>query len=103
MASRLKLHSELQKLLGAEDRVYFDPPESVKMRYPAIVYELNRINQRYADDKAYRRLKNYSVTIITRDPDTSMVDDMLDSFSYCAFEREYRADNLHHYSFILYY
>ena len=37
MANRLDLQALLEDLLGSRN-VYYQPPESVKMNYPAIVY-----------------------------------------------------------------
>ena len=36
--TRLELQSVLEQTLGSRN-VYFQPPASVKMKYPAIVYE----------------------------------------------------------------
>lgn len=100
--SRLRLHEEFKEKLGIKNR-YFQPPETIKMSYPAVVYDLYRLNQRFADDKPYRKLPCYSVSIITKSADVDYIDTMLDSFRYCSLERVYVADNLQHYNFILYY
>ena len=102
MASRLELQRDLETFLGSRN-VYFQPPETVRMRYPAIVYDIYRVNQRFADNKAYRKLHCYTVTIIDHDSKVEWIDQMLDSFEYCAFDRSYVADNLNHYSFTLFY
>ena len=99
---RLELDAKLRSFLGS-DEVYFQPPETIKMKYPSIVYNLYRVNQRFASDSLYRKLGCYSVTIIDRSPNPKWIDRMLDSFSYCSLERVYVGDNLNHYSFVLYY
>ena len=100
---RLELHEELCYLLGSRN-VYFQPPETIKMSYPAIVYDLYRVNQRFADDTNYRIMPGYSVTIIDRNTELDWINDMLEAFpKYCSLERTYTADNLVHYSFILFY
>ena len=38
MASRHELHDELKELLGT-NRCYFQPPESIKLEYPCIIYK----------------------------------------------------------------
>lgn len=73
------------------------------MDYPAIVYDVYRLNQRFADNKAYRKLPCYSVTIIDREQNVDWISAMLDAFEYCSLERVYNADELAHYSFTLYY
>ena len=47
MASRLDLQSKLEKLLGNKN-VYYQPPESLKMEYPAIRYSRSDIDSKYA-------------------------------------------------------
>lgn len=100
---RLELHEKLCTLLGSR-QVYYQPPETIKIKYPAIIYDLYRINQRFADDSNYRVMPGYSITIIDRSTDLDWVDRMLTTFPrYCSLERSYTADNLVHYSFILFY
>ena len=55
MSRRLKLHNALCDILscpnkGPECRAYFQPPSSVKMKYPAIVYALDDIENTFAND-----------------------------------------------------
>jgi len=100
---RLELHEKLIDLLGF-GHVYYQPPETIKMEYPSIIYDLYRINQRFADDKNYRLMPAYSITIIDRSTDLDWITKMFETFpKYCSLERTYTADNLVHYSFILYY
>jgi hypothetical protein len=101
-ARRVELHEKLCKLLGSKN-VYFQPPESIRMKYPAIVYNLGSGNSRYADNKTYLYRKRYAVTVIEKNPDADWDTKMLNSFEYCNFERAYAADNLNHWQFSLYY
>ena len=101
MASRLKLQSELEELLGSRN-VYFQPPESVKMKYPAIRYSLARIENIHADDLSYKQLTAYELTLIDYNPDSLYVSKIL-QLPYCRFDRSYPADNLNHFTFAIYY
>ena len=79
MSRRLKLHSILCGILdcperGKECRAYFQPPASVSMKYPAIVYALNGKDKRHADDRVYLSSNRYSVTVIDSNPDSDIVD-----------------------------
>lgn len=56
MNSRIDLHEELRAILGS-GFVYFQPPESVKMIYPCIVYALDLMDMKYADDRPYLNAK----------------------------------------------
>lgn len=102
MASREDLHEELCELLGSRN-AYFQPPESVKMSYDAIRYALGGKDLKRADNKIYRSVNQYDGVLITRNPDTTLPDKILEHFEMCSFGRPYIADNLHHYPFTLYY
>jgi hypothetical protein len=102
MASRLELHEELCKLLGTRN-VYFQPPESKKLEYDCIVYNLADIASRYANNKHYTGKKRYDVVIISRNPDNILIDEMLNNFSYIGFDRSFAKDNLYHFVYDLYY
>jgi hypothetical protein len=101
MPSRLELQTLLEELLGSRN-VYFQPPESVKMKYPAIVYGLDNIENSFADDGVYLSKKKYLVTVIDEDPDSPIVDKVA-SLPTCRFNRHFQSDNLNHYVFILYF
>lgn len=101
MSNRLKLQSELEKLLGNR-HVYYQPPESLKIEYPAIVYSKDDINSRYADNTGYRFLTRYTITVIDKKPDNTVIDKLL-SIPYCSFDRHYISDNLNHDTLTLYY
>ena len=68
MASRPDLQTFLEELLKSKN-VYFQPPESVKMKYPAIVYALDDIENVHADNGVYSSHRHYSVTVIDSSSD----------------------------------
>ena len=102
MADRLDLQAELENVLGSEN-VYFQPPGSVKMSYPAIRYNLSEPDLKRANNKIYRKTKAYEGVVIDSDPDTDIPDVLLEHFEMIRFGRPYTADNLNHYPFTLYY
>ena len=102
MESRLELHEELCELLGSRN-VYFQPPESVKMSYDAIRYWLSGKDLKRANNRIYCKTDEYSGVVITRDPNTTLPDEILEHFEMCSFGRPYITDNLNHYPFTLYY
>lgn len=101
MDKRLKLHETLCEVLGTRN-VYFQPPESVKMNYPAIVYSLRRIEKRSANNHAYIQSDSYDVTVIDKDPDSGIINDIL-QLPMCSLDRHFKSDNLNHYAFTLYF
>lgn len=102
MAERLTLHEELCELLGSRN-VYFQTPESVKMSYDAIRYQLGGKDIIRANNHIYRKVNRYEGVIITRNPDTTLPDELIEHFEMCSLGRPYTADNLNHYPFTLYY
>ena len=99
--ARLDLQEFLEILKG-DQNVYFQPPTSVKMNYPAIVYKLSNINNTHANNSPYIQDTAYQLIYITKNPDDVMIK-TLSKLPMCDFDRHYTADNLNHYSYILYY
>lgn len=81
--------------------VYFQPPESIKIDYPCILYELTSIDTKFADNKPYKQEKRYKVTVIDKNPD-SEIPDKIGKLPMCIFDRHYTSDNLHHFVFNIY-
>lgn len=98
---RLELHELLCGILGTRN-VYFQPPESVRMSYPAIVYELSDVPSLYANGGVYLTGRRYAVTAIDKDPDSPLVE-KLASLPTSRFDRPFKASNLNHWVFTLYY
>lgn len=101
MGSRLDLHELLCETLGSRN-VYFQPPESLKLQYPAIVYSRSRIDNTHANDSVYMQSRAYEVIVIDEDPDSTIVDD-ISKLPMCHHNRHYKADNLNHDAFTIYY
>lgn len=101
MASRLELHEVLCDVLGSR-HVYYAPPESVKMVYPAIVYSRNNMLNKYADNSVYKQTVGYSITVIDEDPDSEIVERMA-QLPMCRFDRHFVSDNLNHDVFTIYF
>lgn len=74
MGTRLELQNKLEELLGSR-HVYFQPPESVKMEYPAIKYSMTSIKKDKADNTAYLLTKKYSVVAAPSAADYQSVND----------------------------
>lgn len=98
---RIQLHEVLCNILGARN-VYFQPPESIRMNYPAVVYSLDNIENTYANGGVYLSARRYSVTVIDDDPDSSIAE-KFSELPLCRFNRCYISDNLNHYVFELYF
>lgn len=101
MDSRLELHEILCDVLGSR-HVYFQPPSSVKMVYPAIVYSRNSISNDFANNLVYKQSLGYTVTVIDEDPDSDVVE-KISRLPMCRFDRHFTSDNLNHDVFTIYY
>ena len=98
---RLTLHSKLTALLGS-NKVYFQPPASVVLSYPCIVYKRDDSDTIYADGIQYRFMKRYLITVIDKDPD-SLIPDKVLALPYCKFVNHFTVDNLNHDLYNIYY
>lgn len=94
MGTRLELQNKLEEILGCR-HVYFQPPESQKMEYPAIRYSLKDIRSTYANDTVYSFEKSYELIVINRLQNDTLIDKLL-QLPYCTYERQYKTDNLYH-------
>ncbi len=101
MASRLNLQKDLETILGSRN-VYFQPPESVKIKYPCIVYDETRGQAFHANDYMYVHRRAYDVTVIDKNPDSEIPDKIRYSFARCDAGGPYKADNLNHWKFTIY-
>lgn len=101
MASRLDLQTLLENILGSRN-VYYQPPASVQMKYPAIVYSRYDIDTRHADNLPHIRTNAYTVTVVDKNPDSKIVDEV-SKLPMCTYDRHYVADNLNHDVFTLYF
>ena len=101
MFSRIELQDELEKVLGSKN-VYYQPPESVKMDYPAIVYRRSDIDNDFADDLVYKQSHFYELIVIDKNPDSEIVE-AISKLPTCRYDRHYTADNLNHDVFTIYY
>ena len=101
MASRIELQTKLEEILGSRN-VYFQPPASLRMNYPAIVYKLSGFKYKNANNSKYDVVRSYTVTLIDSDHESRFLNDIL-RIPYCSFDRQFISDNLYHFTFTLYF
>lgn len=93
--------------IGSDDGqpiyIYNQPPESLQINYPCLIYERKNLRKTSADNKTYLKFWAYKLIYITWAPDSSAIDWLAD-FPWCSFDgNPYEADNLHHYTYTIYY
>lgn len=101
MAQRLDLHAKFKAILGS-DNVYFQPPPDLKLKYPCILYERDYNLLEHGDNGPYKHRRRYKVTVIDRDPDSVIPDQVL-ALPFCTFDRFFTADNLNHDTYKLFF
>ncbi|MFI3173963.1 MAG: hypothetical protein R3Y53_02025 [Bacillota bacterium] len=98
---RKELQAVLEDILGSRN-VYYQPPASIKMNYPAIVYTRDKINNQFANNHVYHQTYAYQVTVIDKNPDSSIVE-KISLLNTCKHVQHYHADNLNHDVFTIYF
>lgn len=95
---RLWLEKVLEDVLGTRN-VYFQPPSSIQMSYPCIVYSYEDLVSIHANNAGYIDRDRYTVTLITKDPMPEETLEKLNNIPYTSFDRHYASENLHHFAF----
>lgn len=98
--TRLEFHEYLTEHLGPYP-IYFQPPEKQKMKYPCVVYTLDYVQTLHADNLPYNKTKRYQLTVIDRNPDSELLEEVLKLRS-ASFSRSYVSDNLNHFVITVY-
>ena len=101
MDRRLKLHDELLSIFN--QNVYYQPPESIKLSYPCLIYELSSGQKNSADNLLYLFTRRYTCTYITRDSEHDLIEKVLMHFRHASYDRRFVTDNLYHDVFTIYY
>lgn len=83
-------------------KVYFQPPENVKLVFPCIIFERSSGRKNQADDNLYLYRKSYEVTVIDKRAESPISDEVL-KLPFTSFNRCFVSDNLHHYVYTIYY
>lgn len=96
---RMKLGKILREFC---QNVYFQPPETVKLKYPCIIYNRSSGDTEFADNKPYTFTHRYEIMIIDPNPDSDIIEKVA-ALPMCRMDRHYTAENLNHDVFSLYF
>ena len=99
--TRKDLSDFLQALPG-NPHVYYAPPNSTKIKYPAIIYKRSNIRAENADNRPYNIYHMYDVTVIDTDLDSKIVEELARTPN-CRHSRHFEKGNLSHDIFSIYY
>ena len=97
MDSRIKLHTELVEILGTT-HAYYQPPESVKIEYPAIIYKKSDIINSHAGNSVYSQNNKYQIIVADKNPDSDIVK-KVSKMDTCRFAKHYTSKNMNYYVF----
>lgn len=99
--NRLEFHNLLENITGLKN-IYFQPPSTLKMRYPCIRYTRDTIDNKSADCMVYKQNVIYEVTVIDPNPDSAIVD-AISKMVNARHIRTYATEGLNHDVFQIYY
>lgn len=102
MSSRTDLHTKLVELFGSNN-VYYQPPENLKMKYPAIIYYKDDIDKQSADNIGYILTDSYTVTVVSQLPDNPVINKILSEIPASSYDRSYISDKMNHDVLTIYY
>ncbi len=98
-----ELQEYLQTTMGTDVKVYYQPPENLKLKYPCVVFELSNALTRYATNNPYLVTKRYTVTLMTKTSDNHDMVDKILMLPMCTFDRQFISDLIVHDVFTIYF
>lgn len=101
MNRRLQLHQILVALLGSSN-VYFQPPSTIQMKFPCIIYSRDARDEKFADNILYLGKDRYTIIVVDKNPD-SEIPDKVSTLPLTSFSQHYVVDNLNHDAYSTYY
>lgn len=103
MRTRIEFRNMLAGVVGDSVKLYFQPPEGEKLKYPCIVYGRGTPITRHANDEKYLKLRNFDVLLIVADAEDTELSEKLEDIKYSRPGKPYMSDRLYHYPFSIYY
>lgn len=93
---RASLQKELELICGAN--VYFQPPETLTLKYPCAIYQIADAPSVYADGIKYNQAIRFQITYVTKKAMDDAVEKMLRN-PFFNFQRFFASAGLNHYVF----
>lgn len=100
--TRQDLETILETILNNHN-VYFQPPESLKLKYPCIIYRRSKPQVYHADGFPYSITNGYDLTVIQTKSDTTISDELIRTLPMCTYDRSYNQNNLYYEALHLYF
>lgn len=100
MTTRIDVQNMLEELIGSRN-VYFQPPSSMRIDYPCIVYSIKSVDNKYANNDIYKQDYFYELILVDSNPDSEYFHKLCKNPN-CRFRNTYISDNLNHFVFNFY-
>lgn len=101
-AHRMKFSAKLKEFVHP-DNVHFQPPATVKLKYPCIIYNRMPAHKNFANNQKFLNKPLWRVQVIDKNPDSTIGDDIDNSFMYSKIISLDTIDNLLHTTIEIYY
>lgn len=99
-ARELELHDIL---LQNCPNVYLQVPSNMQMKYPCIKYSKGVGAKQFGNDRVYLDIQAWDITVIDRNPDSTIATKLESDLQYCTIQQRYVVDGLNHTTLKLYY
>ena len=90
---RLELQARFEQFTP---NVYYQPPRNVTLKYPCIIYQRQPSIGSHANNSSYITSLPYQITVIDRDPESTIADQLVAMFRYCDETARFTNENLYH-------
>ena len=101
-AHRMKFSSKLKEFVTPEN-VHFQPPATVKLKYPCIIYHRMPAHKEFANNTKFLNKPLWRVQVIDNNPDSIIGDNIDNAFMYSKIVSMDTIDNLLHTTLEIYY
>lgn len=95
MGNRIELHTLISSVMPEGVTVYFQPPNSINLQFPCVIYSRTGKAENFAGNELYNSKYEYSVLVISRDPDNDLSEQLV-KIPFTSYDRRYEANGLYH-------
>lgn len=103
MKSRADFSEKLHQVIPSNFHFYFQPPSGTKIVYPACLYKRYDDSVLRADNRFYRGMIGYQVTIVTKEEDGDLYETIMTAFPHAMRINSFITENLYHTVYKIYY
>ena len=101
--NRLAIQAKLQSFLPSGKKVYFQPPSSVSLTYPCIIYFRHRGESFHSVNRPYVYIPIYDVQVIETDPECPVSQAIGKQLEGSRYDRGWEEESLYHNNFVVNY